>query len=143
MSAHTLRTGDELRRPEIEVVLRPVSLPSYVALIVLHGEHDLGTAEAVRVSLAPLYGDVLVDFSDCDFIDSTVIGTLIGKAKELEREGHRLECIVPPERTTIARVFEIVQLGQLVTIRERVPGKGPETEAVDSRLGRRAGDPSE
>jgi anti-anti-sigma factor len=117
-----LRTGDELRRPEIEVVLRPVALPSYVAVIVLRGEHDLGTAEAIRVSLAPLFGDVLVDFGDCDFIDSSVIGTLMGKARELEREGHRLEVVVPPDRTTISRVFEIVALRELVTMHERMPG---------------------
>ncbi len=129
MWTETLRTGDELRPPEIEVVLRPVALPSYVAVITLRGEHDLGTAEAVRVSLAPLFGDVLVDFGDCDFIDSTVIGTLIGKARELEREGYRLECVVPPERTTISRVFELVQLRELVTIHEQVPGTRPRGEA--------------
>lgn len=122
MRTEMLRTGDELRRPEIEVVLRPVALPSYVAVIVLRGEHDLGTAEAIRVSLAPLFGDVLVDFGDCDFIDSSVIGTLMGKARELEREGHRLEVVVPPDRTTISRVFEIVALRELVTMHERMPG---------------------
>ena len=100
MPAETLRTGDELRRPEIEVILRPDGLPSYEALIVLRGEHDLGTAEAFRVTLAPLFGDVLVDLGDCDFIDSTVIGALIAKARELEREGYRLECVVPPARET-------------------------------------------
>ena len=77
MPAETLQTGDELRRPEIEVILRPDALPSYEASIVLRGEHDLGTAEEIRASLAPLFGDVLVDLGDCDFIDSTVIGALI------------------------------------------------------------------
>lgn len=103
-------------------MLRPVALSAYVAIVMLRGEHDLGTAEAVRVSLAPLFGDVLVDFSDCDFVDSTVIGTVIGKAKELEREGHRLECIVPADRTTIARVFEIIGMRELVRIHDCVPG---------------------
>jgi anti-anti-sigma factor len=123
MYAETLRTDDELRRPEIEVILRPDGLPSYEALIVLRGEHDLGTAEAIKESLAPLFGDVLVDLGDCDFIDSTVIGALIVKAKELEREGYRLECVVPPEQTTIARVLDIVQMRALVTIHQRVPGE--------------------
>jgi anti-anti-sigma factor len=133
MPAQPLRIGDEFRRPEIEVVLRPDGLPSYQALILLRGEHDLGTAEAIRVSLAPLFGDVLVDLGDCDFIDSTVIGALIVKAKELEREGHRLECVVPPERRIIARVLEIVQMRELVTIHERRPGEGPTAGAPIAR----------
>jgi hypothetical protein len=50
-----------------------------------------------------------------------VIAVLIGKAQELEQEGHALEFLVPPEQATIARVFEIVQIGQFITVHERVP----------------------
>jgi anti-anti-sigma factor len=130
MRADALRTGDELRRPEIGVALRPSGLPTYVALIELRGEHDLGTAEAIRVALAPLFGDVLVDLADCDFIDSSVIGALVLKARALEQEGYRLELVVPPSHSNIARVLEIVQIRDVITVHESVPvpseGRFPE-----------------
>jgi anti-anti-sigma factor len=122
MHVDGLHPGDGLRRPRIEVALRPVALPSYAALVGLCGEHDLATAEAIRVALAPLLGHVLVDLCDCDFIDSTVISALIVKARELGREGFRLELIVPPTNSTVRRVLEIVQIHEFVTMHESVPG---------------------
>jgi anti-anti-sigma factor len=120
-ATQVLRTGDELRRPEITVALRPGALPAYVALIGLRGEHDLGTAEAIRVALAPLFGDVLVDLGDCDFIDSTVITALIAKARALELEGFRLELLVPPSHLNICRVLEVVQIRDLITVHQTLP----------------------
>jgi anti-anti-sigma factor len=122
-----LLDDDRVRRPEIVVVLRPKAPPPYAALIVLRGEHDLGTAEAIRVSLATLLGDLLVDLGECDFVDSSVISTLISKAQELEREGYRLEFVLPPERAAMSRIFDMTGIRNLVTVHECVPGlpRGP------------------
>jgi anti-anti-sigma factor len=108
-------------RPEVRVELGPTGHGPYVALIDLCGEHDLATAEAVKVSLAPLRGDVLVNMSDCDFVDSVIIGILIRKARELAGEGHRLELVVPAEAVNVRRVFDTMRMGDLVTIHERMP----------------------
>jgi len=49
---------------------------------------------------------LLVDLTECSFIDSTIIEVLIGNAKDLEREGHFLEIVAPPEKGVIARTLE-------------------------------------
>jgi anti-anti-sigma factor len=108
-------------QPEIEVEVRPARAPQYAAVVSLHGEHDLATSGALRTALQPLFGDVLVDLSDCSFVDSTVIGALIAAAQELEREGHRLSLVVPPENTNVARTLEIVRMAELIRILPRTP----------------------
>lgn len=117
--------GEERPRPavpaSVDVELRPHAWPRFAALVTLHGEHDLSTSERVRRALDPLYGDVLVDLSDCSFIDSTVIGALLGKHQELEREAHRLDLIVPVENRVIARTVSIVGLDALLVVHGSSP----------------------
>jgi anti-anti-sigma factor len=105
----------------VRVDVGPTGCGPYVAVIDLRGEHDLATAEAVTDALSPLYGDVLVDLSSCDFTDSTVIGVLIRKAQELEREGHRLELVVPQTRVNVLRIFATIRMGDLITVHECTP----------------------
>jgi anti-anti-sigma factor len=105
----------------VEVGLRPPAWPSFAAIVTLRGEHDLATSQDVRRTLGPIYGNVLVDLSDCGFIDSTVIGALLTKYQELEREGHRLELIVSSENPTIARTLSIVGLDTLVVVHQSPP----------------------
>jgi anti-sigma B factor antagonist len=107
---------------DVQVEVRPARAPQYAAIVSLHGEHDLATAPALRNALAPLFGDVLVDLSDCTFIDSTVIGALIGAAQELQREGHALAIVVPPENSNVARTLEIVRINELVRVHPQIPG---------------------
>ena len=52
-AGQTLRRLIEISRSvvselDVEVVLRPVALPSYVAVITLRGEHDLGIQHHAR-----------------------------------------------------------------------------------------------
>jgi anti-anti-sigma factor len=58
-----------------------VSIPrSGVAVVALKGEHDLGTAAELRSLLETLVADnplVLVDVTEAEFIDSSVIDNLI------------------------------------------------------------------
>ena len=113
--------ADQPRSPDIDVEVRPQRAPQYSAIVSLHGEHDIATSSALVDSLRPLLGDVLVDLSDCSFIDSTVIGSLISAAHELDREGYTLSLVVPPENVRIARTLEIVHIGELIPIHPRVP----------------------
>jgi anti-anti-sigma factor len=109
--------------PEIDVEVRPARAPYVAALVCLRGEHDLASAPALRDTLHPIFGDVLVDLSDCTFIDSSVIGALITASQELEREGHTLALVVPPENVNIARTLEIVRMRELLRIYPAIPGK--------------------
>ena len=91
-------------------------------LVSLHGEHDLATAPALQDALGPLFGDVLVDLSECTFVDSTVIGALIAAAQDMQREGHTLSLVVPPENVNVARTLEIVRIREIVRVHPRIPG---------------------
>lgn len=73
-------------------------------------EHDRSTSEAVRVALARLRGHVLVDLSDCTFIDSKVIGTIIAASQALARDRSRLELVLPPPGSRVRRTLEVIGL---------------------------------
>jgi anti-anti-sigma factor len=117
-----LLQSDKPPSQDVEVEVRPPHAPQYAAIVSLRGEHDLATAPVIRDALSPVFGDVLVDLSDCTFVDSTVIGALIAASQELEREGHALALVVPPENADVARTLEIVHIGALVRILPQVPG---------------------
>jgi anti-anti-sigma factor len=105
------------RRPRIDVTLET---DGYVAVVALRGEHDVATSEAVRVALRPLHGVVLVDLSDCEFIDSTIIETLLAFAQQLASEGHHLELVLPPPRSVVARALELIRIRDAVLVRDSV-----------------------
>ena len=101
----------------IEVDLGPFAAPPFAARVRLSGEHDLATSRDVIDTLASLYGDVLVDLSACEFIDSTIIAALLESARERQREGQRLELLVPIENAVVTRTLEVAGAGSLLTIR--------------------------
>jgi anti-anti-sigma factor len=106
---------------DIEVAAK--STPDYAATVILRNEHDLATSQGIEAMLAPLVGNVLVDLSECDFMDSTVITVLLSKARELEREGYQLELVVPPENVHATRIAEVVGLRAFTTVHDRRPGR--------------------
>jgi anti-anti-sigma factor len=114
----------------VEVEVRPARARQYAAIVSLRGEHDLATTPALRDALSPVLGDVLVDLSECTFVDSSVIGALIAASLELQREGHALSLVIPPENVNVARTLEIVRIGELLRIYPQMPGMdgaGPTT----------------
>ena len=104
-------------RPSIDVTL---DTGGYAAVVALRGEHDVATSEAVRVALRPLHGVVLVDLGDCEFIDSTIIETLLAYAQQLAAEGHHLELMLPPPRSVVARALELIKIRDAVYVRDSV-----------------------
>jgi anti-anti-sigma factor len=117
-----LPPSDQPSSPDVQVEIRPARAPQFAAIVSLLGEHDLATAPALRETLAPFLGDLLVDLSECTFVDSTVIGALIACAQQLQREGHALSLVVPPENANIARTLDIVRIRELVRVHARLPG---------------------
>ena len=104
----------------IDVFGEPDRIDAYDAVVALHGEHDVGTREAVRVALAPLRGRVLVDLFGCDFVDATVVRTILDKAAQLERLGYRLELRISTVVSSVSRIVEVLELGsRLVVHRDR------------------------
>jgi anti-sigma B factor antagonist len=91
---------------------------SGVHVIALTGEVDLYTAPEFKQELLRVIGEgakqVVVDFSDTTFIDSTTLGVLVGGVKRLRPEGGQLSLICSDRN--IVKIFEITGLDRVFTI---------------------------
>jgi len=87
-------------------------------LISLSGEVDLYTAPDFKQQLLQVIGDgarqVIVDFSQTTFIDSTTLGVLVGGVKRLRPNGGQL-LLVCSDRN-ITKIFEITGLDRVFSI---------------------------
>jgi anti-anti-sigma factor len=91
---------------------------SGVAVVTMHGEHDLSTTREIGEVLmeACRHSDVVVDLSDCSLIDSTVIGLLITTARTLQAGGEKLALAVPPGDSLVRRVVEMTRLADIFPV---------------------------
>ena len=89
---------------------------SYV--ISLAGEVDLYTAPEFKQQLLEVIGqggkEVVVDFSDTTFIDSTTLGVLVGGVKRLRSNDGQLSLVCSDRNIT--KIFEITGLDRVFTI---------------------------
>ena len=121
-SARGRRSGEP--RP-LELLIDPAETHGYAAVLKLCGEHDLATAVEVQDALDSISGTLLVDLSDGDFIDSTVISVLIRDSRARVREGHGLELLAPLENETITRTLELAGLRDAIVIHSSQPELRP------------------
>jgi anti-sigma B factor antagonist len=91
-----------------------------IACVKLRGEQDLAGSprltEALAVASSRL--NVLVDLSECTFMDSSVIAVFSRAGKKLGERGGRLELIIPPEALTLQRIASVSALSSMVPIHE-------------------------
>jgi anti-sigma B factor antagonist len=87
-------------------------------VISLAGEVDLYTAPEFKQQLLNVISeggkDVIVDFTDTTFIDSTTLGVLVGGVKRLRAEDGRLSLVCSDRNIT--KIFEITGLDRVFTI---------------------------
>jgi anti-sigma B factor antagonist len=87
-------------------------------VISLTGEVDLYTAPEFKQQLLNVISeggkDVIVDFTDTTFIDSTTLGVLVGGVKRLRAEDGRLSLVCSDRNIT--KIFEITGLDRVFTI---------------------------
>jgi anti-anti-sigma factor len=95
--------------------------PRYVSLVTLQGELDLGSRPRLEKVFEGLHGHVLVDLAQCELIDTATINVILTKHRELRREGYTLELLIPPARVHLTRIFDLLGIRNLVTIRDRPP----------------------
>ena len=87
-------------------------------VISLTGEVDLYTAPEFKQQLLEVIGQggkqVIVDFSDTTFIDSTTLGVLVGGVKRLRTNDGQLSLVCSDRNIT--KIFEITGLDRVFTI---------------------------
>jgi anti-sigma B factor antagonist len=87
-------------------------------VIALSGEVDLYTAPEFKAQLLEVIGEggkeVVVDFSNTTFIDSTTLGVLVGGVKRLRAQDGRLSLVCSDRNIT--KIFEITGLDRVFTI---------------------------
>ena len=89
------------------------------AIVSLIGEHDLSLGDALRSALQTAGEQrscVLVDLSRCTLLDSTGIAVLLDAQKRVRAARGRFALVIPPGQGAVARVAEIIRLGDLVPI---------------------------
>ena len=108
-------------QPSVQIEFHPDSAPGFTARIALCGQHDHATAAELQDAFASVYGSILVDLSACEFIDSSVLRTMLDKRERLARDGQRLELLVPEHRRKIARVLAISEVDRLLRVHVALP----------------------
>ncbi|HEU0304222.1 MAG TPA: STAS domain-containing protein [Gaiellaceae bacterium] len=88
-------------------------------VVTLAGELDAFDAPQLRSSLAALVEDaphlVVLDLTAVTFLDSTILGTIVGLLRRLREAGGELRVVLPD--STARRVFEITGLDSALDVR--------------------------
>ena len=106
---------------EYEHVERSVEVEHFapdLVIVSLRGEHDLADRQALAETLARAGEgrNLLVDLSDCTFLDSTVLGLLLATSLEREAEGARLGLVIPPEAEIVFRITRVAGVSSFMPI---------------------------
>jgi anti-anti-sigma factor len=108
------------REPSVEV--EPLASGSrFEAIIRLYGGHDVATSRHLREAFRSVDGDVLLDLSSCEFIDSSVIFVIYADCNARARSGRRLELLVPTANRAITRTLEIAGARQVLSVHAELP----------------------
>jgi anti-anti-sigma factor len=87
------------------------------AVVTLGGDHDVASLEAVADAfrVAGAGRDLLVDLSDCTFIDSTIIKLLLRTMRSLEATGAHFELVIDTGGDGhVARVAALMGIGEVI-----------------------------
>jgi anti-anti-sigma factor len=90
--------------------------PSAV-IVALTGEHDVGDYGSLRIALARAAiraPNVVVDLSRCEFIDSTVVGTLLRAESVVARDRGRFLAVLPKQANAVIRIADLIGLAEVL-----------------------------
>ena len=108
----------------LELERDPAAAPGMAAIVRLRGGHDISTSRTLREALDSVPGSVLLDLTQCQFIDSSVIYVIFSDAHARTKDGHRLELVVPPENRAITRTLDIARAEDVLTVHRAMPTGG-------------------
>ena len=90
-----------------------------VVAVTLSGELDAYDAPALRASFHEVVESsptvIVLDLTDVSFLDSTVLGTIVGLLRRVREAGGELRTVLP--ETTARRIFEITALDKALDVR--------------------------
>jgi anti-sigma B factor antagonist len=90
-----------------------------IVAVTLAGELDLYDAPALRESFHGLVESgaavIVLDLTAVSFLDSTVLGTIVGLLRRVREAGRELRVVLP--ETTARRIFEITGLDAALDVR--------------------------
>ena len=110
-------------RPQVLVESRGTA-----TVVALEGEHDVFTASEVRGRFSGVLdagGPLVIDMTNASFVDSSILGAVIGALQRAREEDAAVAVVLPAEGSTTHRIFEITGLLPLV------PRAGTVDEAVE------------
>jgi anti-sigma B factor antagonist len=121
----------------MELRTRLESLGDGTRLVAVAGEIDLHTAarfeQELQAAIQQPFERLLVDLTDCDYLDSTALHVLVRAYRSLDGKADRLSFIVPS--ANLRRLFELTGLDATLHVhadRESAL-KGESRSAVGSR----------
>jgi anti-anti-sigma factor len=88
-------------------------------VVVFTGEYDLASKDALRRELRRIESEpnVVFDFTDAKYLDSSCIGELLSLRKARRRKGFARETIVvPPGETAVKRVFDVCGIDRVFNV---------------------------
>jgi anti-sigma B factor antagonist len=103
------------------VIAHPKVEPlEHATVVTLSGELDAYDAPSLRAAFAELAGGrsklvVVLDLSAVTFLDSTVLGTIVGLLRRVREGGGELRVVLP--EGTARRIFEVTALEQALDVR--------------------------
>jgi anti-sigma B factor antagonist len=96
-------------------------LSDTTAAVVLRGEHDVYTVPTLRERLGELHAQrlfVIIDLSQTAFLDSSVLGAMLGATETAREQGRGLAVVLgEPPTDAVARIFEVTGLAEVLPTR--------------------------
>jgi anti-anti-sigma factor len=106
-------------------------------LLLVRGELCLSTVDRVREPLFEAIegvgGNVIVDLTECTFIDSSGLELLALASWRLAAIDPRRELIVVSPRSAVRRILDLTGMDHIVTVRDARPPDDGVTEAERAR----------
>ena len=91
-----------------------------VTVVVIRGEHDLSTSEALRAqfeAVRELHRPYVIDLSEATFIDSAVLGVLISAHDRAAQDGTGVGFVIG-SGATVRKIIELTGLTAVLPIAE-------------------------
>ena len=91
-------------------------------VVILRGEHDLATTSDLGGALGRVRVQakrIVIDLSECEFLDSSVLGVLIGELRRARERASGLIIVLPEGRAiSVRRTLELTGLLDVFDVRE-------------------------